>query len=101
MVFLPDLLDKIDSVPIELVDIPVDTYPPLEALKKNLVDMTLLYDYGYYPEPEEFAKLEGILSLPIGRDKVKIHTKKTNPPCRRRTSTGPRSRSSAGNGSTT
>lgn len=77
--FLASLLESAGSVPIELVEVPVDAYGPLEELAKGLVDVCDCREFSYSEDVSAFADKHGIACTYAGKDRVRIYMSKDNP----------------------
>ena len=66
--FLPDLLARAGGIPFELVEISIDSLPPLVELDKEIVDMSTCYDFSFSTELSADAERRGIAMARIGQD---------------------------------
>ncbi len=77
--FLPDLLARAGGIPFELVEISIDSLPPLVELDKEIVDMSTCYDFSFSTELSADAERRGIAMARIGQDPVLICMNRDHP----------------------
>lgn len=77
--FLPDLLERVDGIPFELVEIPMDSLPFLAELDRGVVDISTCYDFSFSTAFRREAERRGIETARVGADHVRICVDKRHP----------------------
>lgn len=68
--WLPLLLRDAQDVLVDLVEVPIDKYFPLEELVRDIVDVSVIWDYASVPAVATYAEQHGIACERIGTDRL-------------------------------
>lgn len=77
--FLLALLERASTIPFELVEISIDSLPPLAELDKEIVDISTCYDFSFSSNLQTDAEQRGIATAQVGKDRIRICMKKDHP----------------------
>lgn len=76
--WLPLLLRGEPDASIDLVEVPIDRFFPLEELVRDVVDVSAIWDFRQLPQVLDYASEHHIVSQRIGEDRLCVCVPKDN-----------------------